>query len=365
MKFMFMAIWERYFLRQLIRMFFLFLLCFYGLYVLIDYASHINTLAHHHTQIHWQEMARYYFFVFASRAEILLPLALLIAFVYASCTLNSHHELVAFMASGFSIRTLMRPFMMVGLLCVLLMYANEQFILPKALRKLRRMEDANKHTRSRTSLLTVHHLILEDGSLLIFQDYDTAKERFFDVYWIQSIDSIYRIKFLSPTTPNPIGYFVDHMVRQKSGELLQEAGYRELSFPNMKFNPDLLQSTILDPDILSLSELATQRFEVSSDLSEKESKTLTAFYWKLMMPWLCLLAIIAPAPFCIRFSRQLPIFLIYICSLFGLIAFYMFMDAAQVIAKRQIIAPLWAICGPFLAVFVYFGWRFKRMESSH
>ncbi len=362
---MFMTIWERYFLRQFIRMFFLFLFGFYGLYVLIDYASHTSTFAHHHIQIQWQEMARYYFFVFASRAEILLPLALLIAFVHTCCTLNSHQELVAFMASGFSLKVLMRPFMILGLLCVLLMYANEQLILPKALQKLRHMEDATKHKKNRnTSLLTAHHLILEDRSLLIFQDYDTTTERFFDVYWIQSIDSIYRIKYLSPVIPNPIGYFVDHMVRQKNGELLQAAAYPELSFPNMEFNSDLLQSTIMDPDIFSLSELAAQGLEVSSNLSEKESKILTAFYWKLMMPWLCLLAIIAPAPFCVRFSRQPPLFLIYVCSLFGLIAFYMFMDAAQVVAKRQVIPSLWAICGPFLITFAYFGWRFKRMKSA-
>src|SRR5947209_8253825 len=122
----FTKIWERYFIRQFIRMFFLFLGCFYGLYVLIDYASHTSALANHHVQIAWQEIARYYLYVFASRAEILLPLALLIALVQTICSLNMHHELVAFMASGFPPKTLMRPFLIFGLLCVFLMYANEQ-----------------------------------------------------------------------------------------------------------------------------------------------------------------------------------------------------------------------------------------------
>jgi lipopolysaccharide export system permease protein len=360
---MFMAIWERYFLRKFIRMFFLFLFCFYGLYVLIDYASHTSTLAHHQIQIPWSEIARYYLFVFASRAEILLPLALLIALVQTVCTLNSHQELVAFMASGFKLKLLMRPFLAMGLLCVGLMYANEQFLLPEALRKLRRMEDSTKHQKSRHApRLAVRHVVLEDGSLLIFQDYDTAKERFFDAYWIQSIDQIYRMKYLSPTSSAPVGFFVDHLVRQPNGELLQEASYRELTFPAMQFNPELLQSTILDPEILSISDLTTQVLEVSSDLNEKESKILTAFYWKLVLPWLCLLAIIGPAPYCVRFSRQLPIFLIYVFSLFGLIAFFMFMDAAQVVAKRQVLSPFWAICGPFITVFGYFGWRFVKME---
>lgn len=357
---MMILIWQRYFLQQFIRMFFLFLFCFYGLYVLIDYASNRNILTHHYIQ--WQEVIRYYLFIFASRAEILIPVALLIAFVQTICSLNMRHELVAFMASGFPLRTLIRPFILLGLLCVLLMYANEQFLLPKALQKLRRIEDATKHQRNRHAS-SVRHVILEDGSLLIFQNYDSAKERFFDAYWIQSIDNIYRIKYLSPTSPNPVGYFVDHLVRQTSGELLQKEAYRELIFPDLKFNPNLLQSTIFDPDILSISELGQQFLEIDSDANEKESKVLTAFYWKLVMPWLCLLAILAPAPFCVKFSRQLPVFLIYVCSIFGLIAIYMFMDAAQVVAKRQVIAPFWAICGPFLALFGYFGWRFTKIES--
>lgn len=360
-----MAIWKRYFLRQFIRMFLLFLFCFYGLYVLIDYANHTSTLAHHSIQISWQEVVRYYLFVFASRAEILLPIALLIAFVHTVCTLNHHQELVAFMAAGFPLKTLLRPFLAVGLLGVALMYANEEYLLPEALHKLRRIEDATKHQKQRHhEILAVHHLFLEDGSLLVFQNYDTAKERFFDAYWIQSIDNIYRIKYLSATIPVPTGYFVDHLVRQINGELLQEAAYQELSFPDMKFNPDLLQSTIMDPDILPISELAIQIMEISPDLNEKESKLLTAFYWKLIMPWLCLLAIMAPAPFCVRFSRQLPVFFIYVCTLFGFIAFYMFIDAAQVVAKRQVIDPFWAVCGPFLAVQGYFGWRLSRIESS-
>ncbi len=356
-------IWERYFLQKFFRMFFLFLICFYGLYILIDYVSHTSTFAHQGINIPWYEIARYYFFVFSSRAEILLPIALLIALVQTVCTLNTHQELVALMAGGFRLKLLMRPFLIIGLFCVFLMYVNEEFILPQALQKLRRMEDATKYAKNHhTTPPGVRHLVLEDGSLLIFQKYDSAKERFFDAYWIQSIDSIYRIKYLTPTLTAPLGFFVDHLVRQPTGELLQEDAYPELTFPNMRFNPEILQSTILDPDILSISELAAQAFTLSSHLSEKESKILTAFYWKLTIPWLCLLAILAPTPYCVVFSRQLPVFLIYVCSVFGLLAFFMFIDAAQFVSRRQVISPLAAIGIPFWSTFSYYTWRFLKME---
>lgn len=384
-------IWQRYFLFQFIRMFFLFLCCFYGLYVLIDYASHTSNSLHHHAQVSWKDIVLFYSYVFANRAEILLPLAVLIAFVHTLCSLNTHHELVAFMASGFSIKKLLQPFVGMGLFFVCLLYLNEQFILPDALQKMRKLEEMTKHKKKKQySEMAANHINLEDGSIFIYQDYNANTNRFFDAYWIQSIDSIYRIKILSlsptPTgtipakkeesvetsqpasppflagTATPTGYFVDHLVRGSNGEILQEKSFVQMSFPNIQFPPNLIQTTLSDPTTHSIEKLYIQSLDISDPINEQDSKILTSLYWKLMMPWLALLAIIAPAPFCVRFSRSLPIFLIYVCSLFGLIAFFMFMDAAQVIAKRQVLSPFLAICSPFFIAFSYFGWRFARLN---
>jgi lipopolysaccharide export system permease protein len=358
-----MYLWERYFLYEFIKVFFLFLFCFYGLYILIDYASHTSALPQNTLHLKTGELLRYYLYIFASRAEILIPIALLIAFIKTVCTLNTNNELVALMASGFKLKTLMRPFLFMGLFCTLLLFLNEQFLLPKALKKLRRIEDLTKHNRSRQDQsISVKQVILEDGSLLLFQHYDSIKEQFFDVFWVQTIDNIYRIKYLTPSGIIPVGYFVDHLMRQPNGELLQQVSHKMLEFPAMHFNQKVLQSTILDPEILSLTELFTRYREVTNERNEKESKLLTAFYWKVALPWLCLLAILIPAPFCVRFSRQVPVFLIYVGCLFGFLAFYMLLDATQVIANRQVIPAVWAIGAPFIAAFCWSGYRYYRMS---
>jgi lipopolysaccharide export system permease protein len=357
-------IWERYLLKQFIQVFSLFLLCFYGLYVLIDYTSHTNTFSQQQLPIPNQEVARYYLFVFANRAEILLPLALLIAFMKTICTLNTHYELMALMVHGMKIQTLIRPFLFMGLIGVLLMYTNEEILLPHALKKLRSIENRVKHRKKQqASPLIVHDLTLEDGSLFLFQYYDATQKRFFDVYWIRSTDDIYRMKYLSLAFTLPKGLWVDHLVRQPNGELLQETSDKEFFFPDLRFNLEVLQSTILDPETLPLSDITIQATQLLSDESEKESQLLTAFYWKLIIPWLCLLAIIAPAPYCVRFSRQYPLFLLYTGSLFGFLAFYLFMDAAQIIAKRQVLSPAHAILIPFLSVAGYCSWRFLKIKS--
>lgn len=359
------TIWERYLIKQFLSIFFLFLFCFYGLYILIDYASHTSNLSSYQIHMQWKEIFQFYLFLFASRAEILLPLALIISFVKTVTTLNANQELIALMAGGIKLKTLMRPFLLVATFCILCLYCNEQFFLPHALKKLRKIEDATKH-RKTTSLnsVKVNHILLEDGSLIIYQNYDSFKERFFDVYWIQSIDQIYRMKFLFPYLVIPKGIFVDKFVRQQNGDLLQEAAYKQKEFPEIPFNKEILQSAIIDSVALSISDLAAQSSKMTSSLDEKESRALTAFYWKLMIPFLCLLAVIAPAPYCVYFSRQRPIFLIYVCNLFGLIAFYMLMDAAKVTTNRQILDPFWAICFPFILSLTYFGHRFYKLQTS-
>lgn len=359
---MFTQIWERYFLKEFCKIFFLFLFCFYGLYVIIDYANRASALSHH-VHIPFMDTVKYYSFVFASRSEILLPFALLLATIKTLGSFNTHYELVALMAGGFRLHRLMRPFIFVGIVCMCLIFINEQFVLPTALKKLRRIEDATKHQKSRRHLeMAVNHAILEDGSLFLFQNYDTAKEQFFDAYWIPSTDQFYRMKYFSPYAEKPTGYFVDQIVRRPNGNLELANSYPEYAFKKMHFSQEMLHSTIMDPDMLSLTELWGQLPSNGHEWSEKESKVSAAFYWKLFIPFLCLIAIMAPAPYCVRFSRQYPFFFIYVCGLFGLIAFYLVLDAAQVIARRQVASPLLAIGIPFWSVFTISSWRFAKMK---
>lgn len=341
-------IWQRYFLKEFSKIFLLFLFCFYGLYMIIDYASHTSGLSQHHLQIRWQDLGLYYFYVLVSQAEILIPLALLIAFLKTLCTLNSRNELVALMAGGIKLKTLLRPFLLVAFFGTALLYLNEEFMLPKALRSLQHVEDTSKDVQSQKNLpASVKSVVLEDGTTILYHSYNSATEQFFDVYWIRSIDDIYRIKYLSPYTEIPRGHYVDHLLRQPSGQIARVEAFDSRDFPEMHFNSDSLHDAFASPEFFSLYELWQQMPSSSSAYSEKDSQILAAFYWKIGVPWLCLFAFLAPAPFCIQFSRQQPLFLIYVCSIFGLMAFYLVVGAAYILAKRQIVEPVIALAPLF------------------
>jgi lipopolysaccharide export system permease protein len=359
----FTKIWERYFLRQTVKIFFLFLFGFYGLYVLLDYANHTATFHSHLIRFKINDVLLFYAYEFVKRMDVLIPFAILIACIKTLCNLNVSNELVALMACGIKLKTLMRPFLCLGLFFTLVIYMNTEFLLPAALKQLKHIDEARAQAKQkRYRYPIVQHLTLEDNTTLIFQSYDPVKEFFFDSYWIRSIDDVYRIKYLAPYTSIPTGYYVDHLKRNNNGTLVVEKSFTEKTFSDMHFNQKTLMETVTSPDELPLSELRTRLPNHKNTNSEKEARVLTAFHYKLAMPWLCLLAVIGPAPFCVRFSRMLlPIFFIYACSIFGLVAFYLIVDSSLVLGERQVLSPFVAIWTPFAFFFGLFGWRFARL----
>lgn len=353
-------IWKRYFLRQMCQVFLLFLLGFYALYIIIDYSNHAGSFKHHHFGA--MDIIRFYAFEFITHMDMLVPFAILIAFIKTVSTCNFNNELVALMASGIPLKKLMRPFIAFALLCTLLIYFNTEVLQPYAIKYHNQLEESRTKKKQRKyKHALIQQVALKDDSSIIFQHYDTDLQRFYDVYWVRSIDDIYRIKYLSPYTSLPTGEFVEHLQRNKAGDLLVTESLSKKEFKDMHFDKKTLLETVSESSELSITALKEKLPKRGHAHSEKEAQILTLYYYKLAFPWLCLLAVIAPAPFCTRFSRSTPIFFIYAGCIFALVAFYIVLDAAVILGERQVLSPEVAIWAPFVSVFTIFGYRFSRL----
>lgn len=360
---MVIKIWKRYFLKEILQVFFLFLFCFYSLYVLIDYTNHAHSFHHQQNSFAWDKFFIYYGSEFVHRSHVLVPFALLIATVRTLTKLNQSHELTALRAAGVPLSTLMRPFVYVGLFFTLLLFVNEEWLLPKSMNALRRIQDSNSAQKRKVqNNLMARHLVLQDESSLIFQHYDSAKGLFFDAYWVRSADEIFRIKSLDPHRDIPIGTHVDLLARNKRGQLIAIASDKEKHFPDMVFNKKTLLETITPFEDLPLTKLWEKWPENGQLSSDKEAQVMTVLYKRLAAPWLCLLAVIAPIPLCVRFGRHVPVFFLYAINIFGLVVTYLILDSAQVLGKRQILDPALVIWGPFLFFSSIFAWRFYRLK---
>ena len=92
-------IWKRYILCEILKVFFLFLGCFFFLYSLIDYSLHMQDFIID-KRIQISHITTYYLFQFIKRADLLIPLALLISTLKVLFSLNSRGELIALQSSG-------------------------------------------------------------------------------------------------------------------------------------------------------------------------------------------------------------------------------------------------------------------------
>lgn len=355
-------IWEKYFLKETLKTLLFFILGFYFLFVLIDYSTHSSSTHYHHSLMKWKELSIFYMFEFIQKLDVLLPFAILLATTRTLCNLNVHNELVALMASGISLKTLLRPFIIIGLAGTLFLYVNSEYLIPHALSELRHMGDKHAIAKKKsTEGMRVKSLSLKDETTLLFQKYDTSLEQFYDAYWIKSTDEIYRIKYLSPYSKIPKGRYVDHLIRNKAGELIQGESFTVKEFPEMRFNKKSLLESITPLEENSLTTLWKKFPNNTENMSEKETQVMTIFYQKIISPWLCLIAVLFPAPFCVRFSRNIPTFFIYAITIFGLFAFFLIMDAASILGKRQVLSPNFALWPAFAALCIPILWRYKNL----
>jgi lipopolysaccharide export system permease protein len=357
----FRRIWERYFLKEVLKIFGLFIFCFYGLYIIIDYSSRSAT--HYAGKFTFLEMAKLYLFIFIQRMDILIPFALVVATVKTLCSLNVRNEIVALMSSGVKLKRLMRPFILVSLFFVGVLYVNEQFFLPPAYRQINFLKDKHNDDETREDQYkNIQSLEVIDKGQIIYHGYDNARKSFFDVYWIISLDDIYRIKYLFPYEGVPRGKFVDHFTRNEQEELLLSDTHETLDFPRMRFNPKKLRQSIINPREESITSLWDHLPPAQEKFTDAKATTLTSFYHKLVMPWLCLLAVIGPAPWCLKFTRQLPVFLIYLVSMLTMVTYYLIMNSAIIIGENQVFSPIIAIGLPFSLYFFFFSWKYYKLS---
>lgn len=359
-----MKIWQRYILKDILKVMLFFLVSFYSLYVLIDYANKTAAFHYHHVHPSWLDIAIYYAAEFIKRLEVLLPFAILIATVRVLTKLNQNHEMVALLCAGIKLRKLMMPFIWVGLAGTLLLYINEEFAYPTAVKYARGLEDKRRRESQRKNETPqVNYLVLEDGSTLLFQSYDSTNHQFFDTYWIKSIDEIWRMKYVSTPPKEPHGVEVEILKRNPAGQLVVAERIPDRDLVEMRFNQNRLIETITQADELNLSHLFTKLPPTLSAVSEKEARTLSALIQKLLLPWLALLAVLGPLPQAAEVTRNLKVFFIFSFWVFVLVFIYLVMESALMLANRQVINPYIALITPFAIISSIISYRFYRIGS--
>ncbi|MGM0440694.1 MAG: LptF/LptG family permease [Chlamydiota bacterium] len=357
-----LKIWQKHLLKDFFRIFFLFIGSFYFLYVLIDYSAHTKHFSQ--ADFSFPTVALYYLCHFTKRAEILIPFATMLAVIKVLTTLNLNRELVGYQAGGFSLTALLRPFLIIAVALSAMILLNFEYLAPKALNMIQWVEDTHFDGQDNHQQPSVYHLNLDDNNTLLYQHYDSVSQGFFDVFFIKSLDDIYHIKYLLPHGEVPVGHYVDHFISNEEGTLVKSDSQTYQEFEEIIFEEKELQSIITPYHFQPPSQLWKQASYKDTARSERNNRIIATLYAKLATALACLLAVIGPAPFCVRFTRNMPTFFIYSLSIFGLVSFFTILDAGYILGENGILPPFLALWGP-AALFV--GWasrNYYKMASN-
>ncbi|MBJ7448939.1 MAG: LptF/LptG family permease [Parachlamydiales bacterium] len=352
-------IWQRYYLKEAFKVFSLLLFSFYFLYMLIDYAFHAQVFTNKHFPL--STIGQYYLCHISKRAYILLPFALMISTLKVLTGCNQSKELVALMAGGISIRKILTPFVLFALACTTILYINTQWIQPQAVARLEVIEEAffNKGLTSKNAS-HVNALTLLDDSHLIYQHYDSAKHSFNDIFWIKTSNDIYRMKTLYIDLNSkeiPVGKYVDHLQRNGAGEFVVSETFQTQEFPNIEFEEMSLQTVLIPPREQSLTQLITSYYKAKRHQHHSSGEIIGVLNYKIALPLICLLAVIATGPYCMRYDRNFPLFSIYAISIIGFVIFYMIMHSSCVLAENDVAPPFFTIWLPLLALLIPFSYK--------
>lgn len=355
---MYVKIWQRYLFQEILTIFFLFLGCFYSLYALIDYSLHMQDFMQD-AKVTFSHILFYYLFEFIKRADLLIPLAVLITTIKVLFALNTKGELVALRASGLSVKAILRPFLYLAGSLALFNYISNEWILPSSLSFVDRFQE--QHWKSASKENHLYTLSLPDQSTLVYRAQDPQKQLLTDVFWLRNADEIWRIKSLFYDPKQPTGFFVDQLKRSDKGYFEKAESFEK--YPFALFGMDHLENckTVISLENQKISTLFKKLRQKSLSPYEYPA-ALSYFLLKMIMPLLSVLVVIAIAPFCINHRRSFPVFVTYALALFGFIAFFTLLDAAVILSKNETISAFYAILCPFFICFSLFSYRyFKRV----
>jgi len=354
--------WQAYFYKEICKVFFFFLIGFFILFSLIEYATHMDDFFKN-ASVNTISVFAYYLNQFLKRLDFLVPMALLLSTIKVLTTLNVRNEWTVFQVAGLSTRKLLQPFFVTALLCTLFLWTNFEYILPNALRKIDEFRIANFHGSHLAKRRELIHLIpLKDGSKLLYQSYNPKTNELFDVLWIKNGNEIWRMKYLSGNPETPNAQFVDHLVRSPTGTLEKKESYKYITFQDLKWHPTMARKGLIPFDQKRISAL----FKLSNNPKSSPyelPRIKTALIFKTTIPLLAPLIILALAPVCLTFSRIRSLFFIYAIGLFSLFALYMLIDSLTILSDHAIVSPVLAIAVPLTLLATFFGWRYSEKTS--
>lgn len=343
-----MLLFERYYYKKLALLFSSVLLATFFIFSLIDYSTHVKIF--NQSGLSFLLILGYFLSHLSLFADILLPLSLALSLIKVLTEASAKNEITALLTAAIPLRRLLKPFFLFSLFVSLLLLANFQWFYPLS-RTFEEEFSANFFSEKKIIKDEVNGLLMQDGSILLYQRFDAKRNCFSELFWIKNSDSIFRIErlFLDKI---PKGEKVDHFVRDAMDAITKASTLEHQSFPEMHFEKELIHMAT-PPSHLSLNVLSHQLRSPFgfAKTTPYLAKITSLFYSRLSTLLIPLLIALIVAPLCVTFSRVNRTFLLFSLTLVLLFTFFTLNKALLIMAENQLVAPFYAIFSPYFLIF--------------
>ncbi len=349
-----MKIWEKYIFLEILKFIGFFLLGIYSVYTIIDFFTH-STRLFTYSSVHWYNIIYYYFNHFIIRLVLFLPLSFMLSIIKVLCDMNMHNEISTLQMAGISSKRILLPLFIIASMLSVFTYVNFEVFSPKANAYIGNFK--NMHLKKKVKKdANIHTIILDNNTKLSYYS-AIDKHKLLDVYWIKSNSDIWHMKYLDYSKKPVVGHYVDHLTKTEN-YFEKASSYKEFSFSDLNISNDELK--IIPIEYYSLSKLIKEN---KSFAKNKRSQLLSNLHYKLSMPLLPFIMILAVAPYCLKYSRNLSVFFIVFLSIFSFFIFYTLIDSMLILCENQVFHPAIVMWSIFLFMFVAFGKMFIKKTS--
>jgi len=150
---------RRYIISRFLRIFFLALASFAGVYLLVDFFERFDNLLNH------QARPIHYILYFSGKIPLIIsqitPLAVLLGVFLSIGTLARTQELTAMRAGGISLTRITSPLLKLSLAIVLLLFGINEYIVPAGLRMSQHIYEVQ--VKGKEDILNTHRLWFREG----------------------------------------------------------------------------------------------------------------------------------------------------------------------------------------------------------
>ncbi len=292
------------------------------LYAAIDFSmggAHLSS----QSPFFWKRFALHLLSMLAKHAGFLSSLSFLLAYLKTIFDLHAQRELLALQTGGVSTKVLLAPFFFFAAILSCASYAHLQWVMPQT------SVDAKKE------IPRVFSFDADDGSEIVYHSYHPEEQALHDVFWIYAPDDFWAIQKLCLNPPKAL--FAEHFVSSERAAVFESLHFADLPIQSGSISQQ--QVPLEQRSLLSLAETAYGS-------GSGRHKALAHLHYKLSLPCIPFLCLLALSPFALRFSRNSSRALLVACALFSYAGLAALLDAMLILAENRVLDAHLALWGP-------------------